>query len=183
MSLEQQMNSIKAAIFNEVEKNKDTVFKGLLENPLINTIPENIFVNYFLPCFLGKVNNPNWVMEWISIAGTPMSEVGVLKEGTNELLYKVPGLLQTNNLFMQRKEGDLSDIFTKYEQINNNLPVNGLSFLLEALNSKNQELLNNISFDATNTVWYDIFKRYNLITESQQTSVSQQSNLNDFLEF
>ena len=78
-------------------------------------------------------------MEWISVAGTPMAEVNVIRDNTSEVLFKVPGLLYTNNLFMHKRGGDLGDIFTKFEQINNNLPVNGLSFLLEALNSKNNE--------------------------------------------
>jgi len=185
VSLENQLTNVRNALLAEMEKSKTVVFQGLLENPLINQIPESLFVNYFLPHFIGKGTNPNWVMEWISIAGTPMAEVAVFKDGTSEHLFNVPSLLYTNNLFMQRKGGDLGDIFTKYEQLNNNLPVNGLSFLLEALNTKNHELLSNLNLQGVNSVWLGIFQRYGLVNANQSATngATQENNLNDFLEF
>jgi len=185
MSLDEQLSNIKQALLDEIDKSKNIIFKGLLENPLINRIPESLFVNYFLPCFIGRSNNPNWVMEWISIAGTPMAEVIVFKDGTNEDLFKVPGLLYTNNLFMHKKEGDLGDIFGRYEQINNNTPTTGLAFLLEALNSKNDELMSNYNMNEVNRAWLEIFQRYGLISSDETISneAKQESNLNDFLEF
>lgn len=185
MSIDSQMEKIRTALFNEMDRSKDIIFSGLLENIQVNNIPESIFVNYFLPCFVG--NNPtnsNWVMEWISIAGTPMAEVGVIKDMTNEVLFKVPPLLATNNLFLKKEGGDLGDIFSRYEQINNNLPSSGLRFLISALDSKNAELLNNLNLDSVKIAWYNILVRYGYIT--QQVGLdnqTQDSNLNDFLEF
>lgn len=186
MSLENQLQSVRNAILADIDKSKEIVFKGLLDNPMINQIPESLFVNYFLPHFIGNGNNPNWVMEWISVAGTPMAEVAVFKDGTNEILFNVPSLLYTNNLFMHKRGGDLGDIFNKFEQINNNLPQNGLSFLLTALNSKNHELMSNFNMQGANTVWMHIFQRYGLIATTQAVTpgpATQQANLNDFFEF
>lgn len=186
MSLDQHLNGVRTALLAEIDKSKDIVFKGLLENPLINKIPESLFVNYFLPHFIGRGNNPNWVMEWISIAGTPMAEVAVFKDGTTEVLFNVPSLLYTNNLFMHKKGGDLGDIFNRYEQISSNVPMNGLSFLLNALNSKNTELMNNFNMQGANAVWMGIFHRYGLVDAAPAVTgmpVQQESNLSDFFEF
>lgn len=186
MSLENQLASVRSAILADIDKSKEVVFKGLLDNPLINNIPESLFVNYFLPHFIGRGSNPNWVMEWISIAGTPMAEVAVFKDGTNDILFNVPSLLYTNNLFMHKKGGDLGDIFTKFEQINSNLPMNGLTFLLTALNSKNHELMSNFNMQGANAVWLHIFQRYGLV-DNQVTATGvvamPQESLDDFFEF
>lgn len=186
MSLENQMQGVRNALLAEMKKSETVVFEGLLDNPLINRIPESIFVNYFLPHFIGQGQNPNWVMEWISVAGTPMAEVAVIKDGTNEVLFNVPSLLYTNNLFMHKKGGDLGDIFTKFDQINANLPMNGLSFLLGALNSKNQELMSNFNMEGANAVWMHIFQRYGLVAATPVAALpvaAQQSNVTDFFDF
>jgi hypothetical protein len=186
MSLDKQVNQVREILLSEMEKSKSVIFDGLLNNPFMNKIPESLFVNYFLPCFLGNnTNNPNWVMEWISIAGTPMSELGVVKDGTNELLYTVPSILNTNNLFLNKQEGDIGDIFSKYEQINNNIPLQGLNFLINALNSKNEELLNKVNFSDVNRRWIDILSRYNLVkSDTIETSKnnSDDNNFNDYFE-
>lgn len=186
MSLDQHLNGVRNALLEEINKSKDIVFKGLLENPLINKLPESVFVNYFLPHFIGQGNNPNWVMEWISIAGTPMAEVAIFKDGTNEHLFNVPSLLYTNNLFMHKKGGDLGDIFNRYDQISANVPMNGLSFLLNALNSKNHELMNNFTMDGANAIWLTILQRYGYVNNAPAVggpAVAQEADLNDFFEF
>lgn len=170
MSIEDHANAVKEMLMAEIEKSKTIIFDGLLNAGPLNSIPESLFVNYFLPCFLGNPPNQNWVMEWISIAGTPMAEVGVFHDITKEQLFVVPSLLNTNNLYLHKQSGDLGDIFGRYDQINNNTPTRGLSFLLQALNSKNQEFLQNLNFNEVNQKWYFILTRYNLIDQSQQTS-------------
>lgn len=171
MSIDAQIESVRKALLGQMEESKNIVFSGLLDNQLFNRIPESIFVNYFLPCFMGNAQNNNWVMEWVSVAGTPMAKVGVVKDGTDQVLFMVPALLHTNNLLMERGGGDMQNIFSRYEQLNSNLPVNGLRFLSEALNSKNQELISKLSMDEVKTDWMNILIRYNLaapITEQNQ---------------
>lgn len=167
MSIETQANAVRDMLMAEIDKSRAIVFDGLLNAAPMNSIPESLFVNYFLPCFLGNPTNPNWVMEWISIAGTAMSEVGVFSDTTREHLFTVPSMLNSNNLYLHKQAGDIGDIFGRYDQINNNLPTRGLGFLIEALNSKNQELLNNLSFDDVNQKWYAILARYNVIQTDQ----------------
>lgn len=182
MSIENQANAVRDMLMAEINKSRTVVFDGLLNAGPLNSIPESLFVNYFLPCFMGNPTNPNWVMEWISIAGTPMSEVGVFSDATREFLFTVPSLLNSNNLFLHKQAGDLGDIFGRYDQINNNTPTRGLGFLLEALNSKNQELLNNLSFDEVNQKWYQILTRYNIIQPAQLNQTSGNNPEDDMFE-
>lgn len=183
MSIDAQVQAVRDALLGQMEKNKNTIFTGLLENQLMNRIPESLFVNYFLPCFLGNTQNQNWVMEWVSVAGTPMAKVAVVKDGTNEVLFTVPALLHTNNLFMDRGGGDMQNIFTRYEQLNNNLPINGLRFLTQALNSKNEELIAKLGMDEVKSNWAQILIRYNLAqaTTSNTDQNTQQST--DYFEY
>lgn len=192
MSLEQHMEQLKQSMLNEIEHSKKIVFKGLIEEPMINVLPESIFSNYFLPHFLGNVVNPNWLTEWISIAGTPMAPLAVIDDRTKERLFVVPGILYTNNIFREKTEGDLGDIFAKYDMLNSNLPINGLRFLLQALNENKDLLLSNMNMDPVNTAWYEIFKRYNLVDSSTNfnnanftngSSVTQQTTPEDLFDY
>ncbi len=182
MSIEQQANTVREMLLAEMDKSKTVIFDGLLNNSSVNKIPESLFVNYFLPCFIGTRQEPNWVMEWISIAGSPMSEIAVFKDGTNQILYYVPSLLNTNNLFLNKQEGDLGDIFNRYEQINNNIPIQGLNFLIEALNSKNAELLNKLNFTEVNKRWIEILQGYNLIQSNQDQQSNSLSSSGDYFD-
>ena len=101
----------------------------------------------------------------------------------NEVLFTVPALLHTNNLFMDRGGGDMQNIFTRYEQLNNNLPINGLRFLTQALNSKNEELIAKLGMDEVKSNWAQILIRYNLAqaTTSNTDQNTQQST--DYFEY
>lgn len=176
MSIDKQVNTVREMLLAEMDKSKTIIFDGLLNNSMVNKIPESLFVNYFLPCFIGNSSNPNWVMEWISIAGSPMVEVGILKDGSNQILYYVPSILNTNNVLLHKQAGDIGDIFARYDQINNNVPMQGLNFLIQALNSKNTELLDKINFNEVNQRWIDIFQRYNIVS---QLAAGQSNSTND----
>lgn len=184
MSIEDHLANVRKSLYEDMERSQQIVFEGLVNNVSVNTLPESVFVNYFIPCFLGNQLRPNWIMEWVSIAGTPMSEVSIVKDGTQNVLYKVPGLLSTNSLMLNKNNADLSDIFNRYEQINANLPTSGLSFLVQALNSKNEQLLNNLSLSDAKTRWIEILKRYGFIQETTAGFVEvNDSNIDDFLEY
>lgn len=183
MSIDHKVNVIKSMLESEMNRYKNVVFNNLLNTPYLNTIPESLFVNYFLPCFIGRSNNNNWVIEWISIAGSPMAEVGVFKDGTNEILFSVPSILNSNNMFLTKTEGDIGDIFSRYEQINNNSPTQGLNFLIDALNSKNTELLNKVNFNDINSRWISILTRYGLITNKDKNTDTNDNSLEDIFDF
>lgn len=164
MTIEDEVNNIRNMIFNEMAKNQAVVFDGLLDSVAVNKIPESVFVRYFLPCFVGDVTgNPNWVMEWISIAGTPMHEVDVYKDGTNEILYRVPSILNTNSINATSSTVGLDSVFARYEQIKNNFPTKSTGFIVDALSHKETELLGNNDIARSSKLWFNILSRYNMI--------------------
>lgn len=183
MSLEQQVNSVKEMLFKEMEHSKNIVFSGMFNTDNINKIPESLFVRYFLPCFLGNALNTNWVMEWISVSGSPVAEVGIIDDNTKELLFIVPSILNTNNLFLSKTEGDIGDIFGRYDQINSNMPTSGLNFLVQALQSKNAELISKINFNEINSRWVSILQRYNIVNSiNTVANTPNSSSIDDLFE-
>lgn len=164
---EEITETIKKTIQEDSERTGQVVFRGLIDNAPVNRIPESLFVSQFLPLFAGTAVNPpeNWTLIWVSVAGTAMSEVVVYDDNTNLELYKVPALLHTSGLVLHKTEGDIGDIFGRYNQITQNIPTSGLTFLLEALRAKNSEYMQ--AFDNSSVVgrWIEIFKRYGLLTE------------------
>lgn len=169
-----------ARILQAIQEDSDRVgqkvFHGLLESIPVNNLPEQIFKNYFLPHFLGlgSVSNEQWIFEWVSIAGTPMSEVRIINDVTGAELFLVPPILNSNSLLMHKSEGDIGDIFTRYDQISQNTPTSGLGFLISALNGKNQELLSSLNNTEVIQRWVSILARYGYIIPTTQGQVAQQ---------
>jgi hypothetical protein len=172
--------NIQNVLLQELNKSKKSIFEGLLNEPYLNKIPESLFVNYFLPFFAGQASSPNWVIEWIAIAGSPMARVAVFDDNTQEVLYIVPSLLNTQNLILPNRGANFAAVFNNYSQMSNNLPVQGLNFLIKALNDKNEELLKNIDFNESTKTWKEIFQRYSLIPKD---SALNSEKAQDFLDF
>lgn len=181
MGLQGQINNIKDMLINEMHKKGEIIFNGLLNQPPEVTIPEELFVNYFLPCFLGNINTPSWVVEWISISGGPMAEVGVIGKN-REILYVVPGILNTNNLLLSNAGGNLSDVFARYNMITNNIPAQGTTFLNQAFDNKTKEILSNYSPLDAHRKWGIILHHYGLIKENVLPNTAAQ-DIGDSFEY
>ncbi|NYW24466.1 hypothetical protein C6506_28655 [Escherichia coli] len=111
-------------------------------------------------------------------------QVIVFKDGTNEVLYKVPSLLNSENLLFPGGSGQLSQVFQRYQDISNNIPIRGLQFLVEVLNSKNKELLSQVMMNESINRWTEILKRYN-ITFKEEGGENSSSNdaIENYFEF
>lgn len=180
-----------ARILQAIQEDSDRVgqkvFHGLLESVPVNNLPEKIFRDYFLPNFLGlgAATNQQWMIEWVSIAGTPMSEVRIIHDVTREELFLVPPVLNSNGLLMHKSEGDLGDIFTRYDQISQNTPTSGLGFLIAALNSKNEQLLSSLNNSEVVQRWLGILARYGYVMQAQQQGQAvqtQEAPLEDYFD-
>lgn len=184
LNVEQLNEKIRESIFEETRNVGGLVFQHLIPDGPQAVIPESIFRDYFLPRFVGAVQDSraDWVLKWISVAGSPVAEVGVIDDITKQQLFVVPPLLYTNNLGLDRKEGDLGDIFSRYKQITNNLPQGGTKFLFEALHYKNQEYLSSLNISPAEAQWYSIMIRYGLIQEDQVTG-SGEPSVEDMFDF
>ena len=180
--IEDQVTSIQQAVKEEIDKSKNIIFNGLLNDDICASMPESVFVNYFLPCIVGTANNPNWVLEWVSIAGSPMAAVKVVKDGTDEILYMVPGIFTTNNLVFSNDRGNIADIFGRYEQLNNNISSQGTAFLMDALSDKSKEVSDNISLTDAAARWLNILNRYNINTPKNDTPANTAEVSEDYFE-
>lgn len=182
MSLEKHIQMQQDAILSDITSTRDNVFEGLVTNLVVNKIPEELFVNRYLPAFMGNPIDNNWVIEWISIAGSPASSVDVFSSSTEEILYRVPPLMSSNNVLLGNDGVSFSAIMGRYDQLSTNIPQHGTRFLNEALVSKSEQI--NPDIDNTLSVWRNILSRYNLLP-SQQTIVNSNTDdsIDDFLDY
>ncbi len=130
-------------------------------------LPEQVFQQYFLPFFAGELDNASLkgrdvVTDWISIAGTPMSEVDIVDDN-GQTLFAVPPIFDSNIIdHVNRKAGkSLNDIMTEYELRKTGVPAQANNFLNEALANKSQEIAGDTSHTAVVTQrWDTILMRY-----------------------
>lgn len=138
-------------------------------------LPEEIFVNYFLPYFSGLVpitKGSDVIANWIGISGTAMAEVDVIDVNGNTL-FTVPALFDTDiiNITKYAKGESLEDIYSKHNLYMNNLPVIANKKLNDDLFIKSESVIKSSSNYDDNTIrWSNIFKRYNLLKENASTN-------------
>ncbi|MDD2819178.1 MAG: hypothetical protein PHN51_10365 [Candidatus Nanopelagicales bacterium] len=142
------------------QTNGDALFQQLVQDIQPKTIPEDVFVRYFLPSFLGGEQNPRWVAEWVSIAGTPSCPVAVVDVRGKEL-YRVPPLYLTEAVTAARVGPSFKQIAQTAELYSNSLAGNG-GYLMDALSKKPMQI-NSDDFQRASQVWYSILARYNIV--------------------
>lgn len=131
-------------------------------------LPETVFQQHFLPFFAGELDAPSLkdrdvITDWISIAGTPMSEVDIVDDLGNTL-FSVPPIFDSKIIeHVNRKAGNsIQDIMLEYEMRKGGVPTQANNFLNQALATKSQEITSNTShLNVSISRWNDIMKRYN----------------------
>lgn len=157
--LQNNVDRIKQTIMDDLKKGQEAIFNGLVTNIQPNRLPEPLFASYFLPGFLGTNPNQNWMLEWISIAGSPSSEVSVFDPATQQELFRVPPVLASRNILLPKTEGDLGDIFKRHEMMSNGLGSTGANYLFNALEQKSVQAISAYQND-TDARWQAILARY-----------------------
>ena len=130
-------------------------------------LPEHVFEQHFLPFFAGELDNANLkgrdvITDWISIAGTPMSEVDIVNEA-GQTVFTVPAIFDSNIIeHVNRKAGNgLNDIMVEYEMRKGGIPAQANNFLNEALAAKSEEITKDTShLSVTAGRWDSILTRY-----------------------
>lgn len=180
-SLQTQTNELRQMVFDDLARGQNKIFEGLVDNVPVNRLPENIFRDYFLAGFLGTHRNPNWVAEWISIAGTPSTEVAIVDIAGNEL-FRVPAMIASMSLTLQGKaRASIADIFTHAGNIKKNSPTQAMAFMRSALGERAQELGQETARQAVDRRWSEIFARYGVLPAQTQPQASQPNNSGDDL--
>ena len=178
--LEQQVSGLLAAIKDDLLAGEKKIYEGIVLSPMINTIHESVFRNYYLPCFAGFVNPDNWMLNWIQVAGSPMAEVGVTND-QGQVIYQVPPLLATTKVILANRSGSLNDIFKRQEILKNSLGNQHNDYVFQELERKHQELDSNPLSDIAQR-WEEIFTRYG-VPRSEVSSSPSTSGEDDIFQF
>lgn len=168
-SLRDTQNALVESIHRESKNTLDVVFNSLVTNSrdTCSVLPEQIFVNYFLPFFTGRndfVARPNILGEWISIAGSPMNEVAII-DSFNNIMYYVPAVFDTSfiNAAKKTEKPTFGQITDHANLLNNNIPAISDRFLKDALSEKLPDITGNVTVNTVNEKrWIDIFAKYNI---------------------
>lgn len=186
------MQRVEKVKLDRINANAEFFFKELVLKPRDNVskLPENIFVNYFLPFFCGEIDinkyKENVLTQWISIAGSPTAQVNIVASGTNNILFTVPGLVDTNFIDVNNinKSQPLNHIFTNYELHKNQLPILGHKYLANALEDKMKQIAVKDESVKTNMSqhqqqWLDIFVRYGKIKGNKEQATKTTDTFSD----
>lgn len=164
----------------------DLVFSNLLPSGPAGFLPESLFVQFFLPRFIGqvKVENDDWVTRWISITGSAMAEVGIFKDGTKDVLFVVPGLFHTQGMTAEQTDGSFNDIDSHRKRLSLNSPREASRFFIESLMYKRDQYTAGADLTAPERAWLHILERYNLIPANGQPSTNATASSDgDFFSF
>lgn len=182
-ALQAQTNEVQQMIHDDLNKGCGKIFDGLVMTPITHRLPERIFRDYFLAGFIGKHTNPRWTMEWVSVAGTPNSEVIIFDEATDEELFRVPPLVASSNVLLGNNvRGRFKDVFAHTMQLGANVPASGNNFMYNALNQRSAAIVESTNLDPVFQQWEVIFARYGLREEVQQQT-PQQTDGGDYFDF
>ena len=178
MSTDNQSNAAHDAAVNALreglKEQTDQVFNGLVVNVEKSKLPEAIFKEEFLPYFTGAKPIPSDVpvlAQWVSIAGTAMSEVEIIDEN-REVLYTVPGLLDTTVVYTAKhsRGAGLSDILANGRMHGASLPILGERYIAEALTDKLSLMLKPSDVVGSNGAkWKIIYDHYGIKDPSETT--------------
>lgn len=180
--LQEQVDHIKKAIMADLQKGEEAVFRGLVTEAQPNRLPEPIFATYFLPGFIGKNPNKNWLLEWISIAGSPSAEVSIFDPNTQQELFRVPPVLASRNILLPPHGTSLTDIFARHEMMKGSLGNQGTKFLFNALSHKGDQAVSSYE-NTTDSRWVAILARYGYAPveeSSKQTTSTTEDDLFDY---
>ena len=157
--LTQQVDALQRELLQDLHKGQEKIYDALVAHAPTARLPEPIFANYFLPGFLGTNPNPNWMMEWISIAGSPAAPVTIFEPGTGAALFVVPPVLSTRSVMLGHGEGSIADILQRHEMMKGGLGPNASRFLFNALQSKSEQAFRGQD-EQVRAQWLVILQRY-----------------------
>lgn len=167
-------------------------FESLLVDKNISFISEVNFVQKMLPFFVDRVINskdePNFIKFWVNFAGGPYKEVGV-KDSTGEVIFKIPPILNTRSLEVNRREDrskSIGDILSEAEVRLNHSQQLGNSYIEQhLLKNKLDELIpDEINHNDYEKRWYTIFVKYGVLnTTVKDLETVNKQEISEFPDF
>lgn len=181
--MQQRTDEIRQMILGDIQKGQERIFPALLHQYQPNVLPEEIFRDYFLDRFLGVVQDPTWVVQWINIAGAPSAEVSIIdKEGKE--LFRVPPAISSIGLgFNVNQRGSVPAMFSHANNLSNNSPVQALTFVSQTLHERSQLMLSTGATLTDSQRWAAILARYDRLPQEVTIQQASSSGSDDIFEF
>jgi len=153
-------NNLKDMIEKDMEEIEEIEKDLSPSNPNNRTkISYELFNNYFLPLLTGEVKDENrpFIVEWISIAGSPTSEVEVLnKDGTSTI---IPPLFNTEKITLNNNDqASLGDLISYANEVQSANPIKGDKLTNDIINSI--KIPNKLHTDEYLNKWRDVLIKY-----------------------
>jgi len=168
-------NKIEQSMMDDFKNIADGFYDSIVSKQELNVMPEDLFVQYFLPYLSGKIPIPKdskVYAEWVSIAGSPMASVRIIDPSTKDTLFVCKGIFDTTSINTEDREpGDsFSDIFAQYKLQLNSLPIVANNYINQELNKKLNQVESLTDSDTNVMAWTDILKKYGYITDTTDTN-------------
>ena len=142
-------------------KNIRIMHTQIVESEQLEIMQENVFVENFLPFFLGELTDSeqsNFGFTWNALSSRGTSEVQIVNE-YGENLYRTPAFFDTGVVDVSKS--DIFNIMKEYGIDKNIHPTSALNKAHMALREDFKKIQRNSPVAKQNTErWIEIFKRY-----------------------
>lgn len=160
------MSDNQAAV-DKAAKIGEEFYKNIVLEAPVNKLPEKVFESTFLPYFTGKKSldeNPDILKIWISIAGNPGAAVDVMDNNTDDVLFRVPPLYNTDFIHSPANFSiPYSGIINEFEQKTATSPTMGEKFLKNILdNTQKMVVTSDNHVEEYKEMWNKVFEFYNI---------------------
>ena len=138
-----------------------TFHKLIVEDAPVEIMQESVFVQNFLPFFLGEIEDneqTNFGITWAALSGRGTSEVQII-DANGSAMYRVPAFFDTEVIDVTR-----SDIFTVMKDYAIDKSIHPVMATNRAMNSLRDEFKkiqrSSPMSDSNKERWIQIFNRY-----------------------
>lgn len=173
----------------EASERVNLAYESIVNSKIKGKISESAFT-YFVPYFSGElpIDRSNTVIaQWISIAGTPMSEVDVINS-KGQVIFTVPPLFDSEgiNIVDRRGRNSFADIANNFQNMNVSTPIAANNFLNNSLYGKIEEIItDNKNVTLSQERWQAILSRYTDIkkTDTSTETAKEVADTSDDLDY
>lgn len=162
-------------------------YRALVTEMPVQKIPESVFLKEILPFICGDTSSQLTPEMWVSIAGSPFSELDIHDDAGN-VLFRLPAMLERNVVDHKEadRRGSLASAMVTLGMLRNFSPQSAEKYLRGEFNGRGIARNPNAVANKTAQRWNDIFARYGKrinpekgIVEDVQTNTSSRVSVNN----
>lgn len=150
--------------------------KLIVEDAPLETMQESVFVQNFLPFFLGEIEDneqTNFGLTWAALSGRGTSEVQII-DANGTALYRVPAFFDTEVIDVTRS--DIFNVMKEYAIDKSIHPVMATNRAMNSLRDEFKKIQRSSPISESNKKrWIEIFNKY----RSKEQLAQQFSKFND----